>query len=364
MNVLIDIAHSAHVHLFRNLYYELEAKKHNLFLTVKDNLSTAKELLAFYKIPFMSIGQKYDSLISKALMQLTYDYKVAVLARKNNIALGVGTSINLAHASKITRMKSIVLDDDDDAVEPLFVKFVHPFSDSLLSPVALSNTRRKKDTIYYPGTHELAYLHPNRFSPDKNVLSEAGLEKGERYFVLRFNSFKAHHDVGIHGLSLENKRKLISLLKPHGKIFITTEREIDEEFKEYQIKIATHEIHSFLHYATAFFGDSQTMTSEAAVLGTPALKCNSFAGRLAVPNELEEKYQLCYSYLPENFDTFLQKAQSLLEHKDIKQEWQRKRARLLNEKIDVTSFLLWFVENYPNSTAEVKENPHIYKNFQ
>jgi len=38
------------------------------------------------------------------------------------------------------------------------------------------------------------------------------------------------------------------------------------------------------------------MTSEAAMLGTPSLKLNSFAGKLSVPNELEQKYQLCYSF--------------------------------------------------------------------
>jgi len=55
-------------------------------------------------------------------------------------------------------------------------------------------------------------------------------------------------------------------------------------------------MHSLLYYATMFIGDSQTMTSEAAMLGTPSLKLNSFAGKLSVPNELEQKYQLCYSF--------------------------------------------------------------------
>ena len=44
------------------------------------------------------------------------------------------------------------------------------------------------------------------------------------------------------------------------------------------------------------------MTSEAAILGVPALKCNTFAGRLSVPNELEQKYGLCYAYQPCEFD--------------------------------------------------------------
>ncbi len=54
--------------------------------------------------------------------------------------------------------------------------------------------QEKTGTLFYPGYHELAYLHPRRFTPDRGVLAEAGISEGERYFVLRFNAFKAHHD--------------------------------------------------------------------------------------------------------------------------------------------------------------------------
>ncbi len=364
MNILIDIGHPAHVHLLRNLYFELLSRDHKLILTIKNNLSEAKELLNYYKIPFLSIGTKSDNLFSKALKQISYDIIVARIAFQNKIDLGIGTSINLAHASKISKMKSIVLDDDDDEVQPLFTKFAHPFCDTLLSPSALIGHRKKSGTIFYAGYHELAYLHPNRFQPDRRVLEEANLQEGEKYFVLRFNSFKAHHDIGIHGLSIENKRKIIELLKPQGKIFITSERELESEFEEYRIKIEPHQIHSFLYYATMFIGDSQTMTSEAAILGTTALKCNSFAGKLSVPNELEKKHELCYSYLPEHFNDLLVKAETLLNIDKIKHIWKIRRDKMLMEKIDVSSFLIWFVENYPHSIEEFKTNLNIQEKFK
>jgi len=105
--------------------------------------------------------------------------------------------------------------------------------------------------------------------------------------LLRFNAFKAHHDIGAKGLSIENKRKLIAYLETKGKVYITSERNIDEEFKKYQLLLSPEKVHSLIYYATMLIGDSQTMTSEAAILGTPALKCNTFAGKLSVPNELE-----------------------------------------------------------------------------
>ena len=343
MNILLDINHPAHVHLLRNTYHALKEKGHTLYVSVKD-IPAAKELLAHYGIPYICIGEKDDSIARKGLDQLLYDWRIWRFVRKHRIDMGVGTSVTLAHVSRISRMKSIILDDDDDEVEPLFVKYAHPFGDVILSPDCIR--RKAKQTVYYAGTHELAYLHPKRFRPDESVLEEVGLKKGEPYFIVRFNAFKAHHDVGAKGLSKEGKRRLIALLAKHGRVFITSERDIEEEFKAYQLHIAQEKIHSLMSYATMFVGDSQTMTSEAAVLGTPAVKCNSFAGHLAVPNELEQKFGLCYAFLPEQEEAFYEKIESLLAMPDLKAEWARRREKLLQDKIDVTEFLTSFIENY------------------
>ena len=119
-----------------------------------------------------------------------------------------------------------------------------------------------------------------------------------------------------------------------------------------------------MYYATMFVGDSQTMTSEAAVLGTPAVKCNSFAGRLSVPNELEQRYGLCYSFLPEQQEVFFAKIEELLAMPDLKGEWQLRRQRMLADKIDYTRFLVWFVENYPQSRQTIIEQPEFQSQFR
>lgn len=360
MNVLIDIVHPAHVHLLRNTYFELCKRGHNVFVTVKD-IPVAKQLLTNYGIPYIDMGKKPDSLLKKGLEQLKYNWLIWKLVRKYKISVGIGSSVTLAHVSRISKMQSILLDDDDDAVEPLFVKYAHPYCDVLLTPNVIQRASRK--TLYYAGYHELAYLRPNSFTPNASILDEVGVKKGEPYFIMRFNAFKAHHDVGVEGLSIEQKRRLIEILSQKGKVFITTERNIDEEFKPYQLKVAPEKVHSLMYYATMLVGDSQTMTSEAAVLGTPALKCNSFAGRLAVPNELE-KYGLCYSYLPNQSELLFDKLEELLREPNLKQLWERKRAKMLSEKIDVTAFFTWFIENYPQSAQIMKENPDYQYNFK
>lgn len=361
MNILIDINHPAHVHLLRNVYFLLSEHGNKVLVVVKE-ITSAMKLLDLFGIPYVNIGKKDDALGKKGLDQLAYDWKLLKIVRNNHIDLGVGSSINLPHVSKLTRMKSIVLDDDDDEVEPLFVKFGHPFADAILSPV--DTPRKSKKTIYVHAYHELSYLHPNRFSPDPSVLADAGVTEGEPYFVLRFNAFKAHHDVGVVGLTIENKRRLVEMLSKKGKVFITTERNIDDEFKPYQLKVSPEKAHSLMYYATMLVGDSQTMTSEAAVLGTPAIRCNTFVGRIHYLEEEEHKYGLTYGFLPEQSEAMFEKIEELLSMPNLKEEWQLRRQKMLSEKIDYAQFLTWFIENYPESQKIMRENPEYQFRFK
>ena len=363
MNILIDIGHPGHIHLLKNLYFQLSKKGHKIFVTVK-NIKIQKELLEKYNIPYIVLGNKKDSLIGKAFSQISYNLKVLRLVKKHNIEFGIGTSMTLAHVSKLSKMKSILLDDDDDNAQELFVKYAHPFCDALLTPLALKENRKSSKSIFYDSYHELAYLHPKYFKPNSQVLEELGVDKKETFFIMRFNVFKAHHDVGINGLSLEQKLQLVNVLKPYGKIFITTERDIEPELKEYQLAVSPEKIHSLMYYMTMFLGDSQTMTSEASVLGVPALKFNSFAGKLSIPNELEDRYGLCYAYGPDSFEEYISKVKDILAKENIKDIWKRKKEVLLNEKINTTDFLVWFVENYPQSHNILKETPDYMSRFR
>jgi predicted glycosyltransferase len=355
MRIIIDIGHPAHVHLFRNLHYELKNKGHVLFVTVKD-IPSAKILLDSYQIKYIEIGGKSDSLPGKIIRQIDSDWQLFNLVRREKIELGLGSTVTLAHVSKITSMKSMVFDDDDSAVQPLFAKFAHPFSDYLISPDVLNYERKKNHHITYAGYHELAYLHPNRFKVDPGVLKEANLVEADVFFILRFNAFKAHHDVGVRGLSLDQKLQLVKLLEKKGRVFITTERDIEPELQPFQYKLPPEKIHSFIYYAQMLIGDSQTMTSEAAVLGTPAIRCNTLVGKISYLKEEEDKYGLTYGFQPQDFSRMQKKIQELLQISNLKDEWQKRRLNMLEDKIDVTSFFEWLVENFPESIKIIKSD--------
>jgi uncharacterized protein len=355
-NILVDIGHPAHVHLFRNFIEEMQLKGHKIFVLTKE-VDSIIQLLDIYGIAYTSLGKKPDSLISKYFFQILITLKTILFVRNHKIDAGIGISMTLPIVAGFTPILTFGMDDDDTAATPVFAKFINK-CDCILTPDCIKENRGVKH-IEYPSYHELAYLHPNRFVPDPAVLIEAGIKKDERFFVLRFNAFKAHHDSGMKGLNMEQKQELVNLLKGYGKVFITSEKQIESEFESYRLPVSPEKIHSLLYYATMFVGDSQTMTTEAAMLGTPAFKCNSFAGKLSIPNEIENKYRLCFSYLPEDFDKMYRNIQNHLEMPGLEKVFVKRRNQMLQDKIDLTSFLVYLVDQFPESAARVNDKVFI-----
>jgi predicted glycosyltransferase len=360
MNVLIDINHPAQVHYFRNLYFAL-LPQHKVYISSKD-IPIIARLLSAFDIPFISYGKKSSSLLGRATSQVKYDLECLRMLNQLDIDIALGSSVSNVHAALLTKAISIATTDSDLSVLPFSAKFVYPFADYLMTPDALAFQKHPKQ-ICYPGYQELAYLHPNRFTPDSSVLADCGLSEGDVFFILRFTAFKAHHDVGMYGLSKSQKWELVKLLEPYGKVMITSEVN-DPDFKQYAVPISPEKMHSLLYYASMLVCDSQTMTTEAAILGTPAFRCNTFAGKLTVIEEVEKLYDLAYSYHPRNFNWMLKKIRCLLENGDYKSEWAEKRAIMLRDKIDVTAYWAWLINNAPKALKDTKNGKVDFDQFR
>jgi len=362
MRILIDINHPAQFHYFRNIYKEL-CNKHK-FIFITKNIQIIIELMKYYDVPYLIVGDRGDSKIDKLVKECIHTYKMILFIKKNNIDIAMGVSAKAVHASFLfSKCDSIFFLDDDQDVLSSVAPYTMPFVKTGFSPDVLS-FEKSKNIIYYPGYQELAYLHPKRFTPNPEVLEKYGLSIDDKYYILRFNAFKAHHDIHEGGMNLNQKRQLIRLLEQYGKVFITTEKEIDPEFEKYRIPIAPYEMHNFLAYSQMLVSDSQTMSSEAAVLGIPSYRCNTFVGRISYLEEEEKRYGLTYGYLPRQFDWMLEAIERVLQDPDSKAKWQIKRNRMLEDKIDVTAFWIWFIDNYPASVKEVKEKDFDFGRFK
>jgi predicted glycosyltransferase len=361
MNILIDIGHPAHVHYFRNLIYEL-GKTNDIIVTTK-NIGMVIKLLQYYNIEYICLGDKGTSVFSKATKQVLFTSQIARLIKKHNIQIAMGVSVSVAQAAKVVGIFSLYFDDDDLKASPFTAITGTPLASTVLSPDVLK-FEQTKNAVYYPGYHELAYLHPRVFQPNPAVLSKYGVENTDKYFILRFNAFKAHHDLREGGMNLFQKLKLVELLTNYGKVYITSEAQLDKEFEQYKLPINPEDMHHFLYYAQMLVSDSQTMSSEAAVLGTPSFRCNTFVGRISYLEEEEKRYGLTFGYLPYQFEWMVEKIKEVLHVPVVKKDWQERRLRMLDDKIDVTAFWTWFTLNYPGSLNVWREQRIDFNEFK
>lgn len=333
MKILIDINHPGHVHFFKNIIWELQ-KKGNQVLVTASNKDIALDLLKEYGIKYINIGSYGKSLLSKIINLFVLDIKMLFIVLKfnPNYILGIASARG-AHIGWLLRKKVYIFDDTEHAKEQIALYL--PFATKVFTPsVFLTNLVKKQ--VKYNGYHEIAYLHPNWFKPDPQVLDEVGIKQDEVFFIVRFISWRATHDIGHFGFSTEGKEKLISMLEKKGKVFITSEYELPQKFEKYRIKIPYHKIHDLLYYATMYVGEGGTMASEAAILGTPSIFVNTLtAGTF---QDLEKNYQLMYCFTEEC--EAMKKIEELLKNKDIKNEWKQKSDKLFINKVDVTNFIL------------------------
>jgi hypothetical protein len=233
----------------------------------------------------------------------------------------------------------------------------------ILSPDITDCGKYNSKKIGFPSYKELAYLHPNHFMPEILEIKTFNPEL-KPYFILRLVSLLAYHDVGKQGISNDQVIKLIALLETKGKVFISAERKLPVELEKYRLLISPEKIASVLYYAQMFIGDSQTMTSEAAVLGTPAFRCNDFAGKISVMEEKEMKYGLSFNYPPSRFEEMYCKLKTFVDSKNFKEDFQKRRNKMLQDKIDLSLFMIWLFENYPRSIEEVKNRSFSFNKFK
>ncbi|MGI5970630.1 MAG: DUF354 domain-containing protein [Oscillospiraceae bacterium] len=337
MTIVVDIGHPSHAHFFKNFITVMLGKGHKIIITASEK-DIAPALLKAFGFEFINLGSYGNSLLGKILNAPVMDFKMykAVKYLKPDIFLGFG-SVRAAHAAWLLNRPSIIFDGDS---------FTYPFYRWFASTVCAFSGYdiSGKNIVSINGYKELAYLHPRWFEPDAAVMPRRPA------VLLRFVS-RAFHELGKMAFDEDFKIKLVLKLEKYADVYISSEGALPDSLERYRLKIKPEEMHSFLSGASLLVTDSGTMTVEAALLGVPVVRCDSFIGgdRLGVFQELENKYGLVYSFWEAG--PALLKAVELACTPDAKALWEKKRQRLLREKIDVTSFMVWFVENYPNSIA-------------
>jgi uncharacterized protein len=355
MKILIDIGHPAHVHYFRNFIKIMQGKGHK-FCVIARNKECTIELLKNYGIKFFSRGTGSNSLVGKFFYMVFADIFILqkALSFKPDLFMSF-TSPYPGHVAKLINKPHIGFSDTEHAKLGLLSAL--PFTNIILTPQSYFKNLGSKQ-IRFNGFMELCSLHPNYFQPNENIFKLLGVNKSQKYAIIRFVSWNASHDVGQLGLDYQTKLELVGLLSKEMRVFISGEKELPSEFKKFQIKIPPERMHDVLYFATLFIGEGATMASECAILGTPAVYVNSLDA-----GTLQEQANLGLIFSFRNSVGVIKKVHELLQHSNLKEEFQLRQRRLLSNKIDVTFFMVWFIENYPQSFNILVKDPYYQSKF-
>jgi len=361
MRILIDIGHPGHVHFFKHLHDRLCFNGHDLIVTLRSK-EMAAVLLNYYRIKYSPTVGHAKNAFGKFLINLKRAYILFEIMRRNRIDISLGIAdYPLAWAAKMLGSKSLIFTDTEHVGIDRYLTF--PFADSVVTPSCYYDKVGEKQ-IEYDGYHELAYLHPNYFRPDRSVLKLLGLTLGEKYVIVRFVSWTASHDMGHSGIGLEMKRRAVKEFSKYARVFISSEKSLPDDLLPYKSPIRPEMMHSAQYYAALLYGESATMASECAVLGTPAIFVDN-EGR-GYTDEEEERYGMVFNFTEslEDQERSIIKGVGLLNTPNVKEDWQKKRTNLLSKTIDVTAFMVWLIENYPDSVKIMKENPKYQLRFK
>lgn len=337
MRILIDLTHPAHVHFFKYAARIWQEHGHQVAFAARDK-EIILDLLEAYDIPYRCLSSIRKGLFGLGIELIEHETGLIKFAKRFNpdLILNIGGTF-IVHAGKLLGVRTCVFTDTEHAT--LSNRLTFPFATWVCTPKAYNEELGPKQ-IRYVGYQELAYLHPNYFEPDPKILYELGLSSNDHYFLLRFVSWGASHDFGKRGLSDTEKIQLVKQLEPYGRVIITSEMALPAELEPYRMTIGPIFIHDLLYYASLYLGEGATMAAEAAILGTPSIYINPLsAGTI---DELSNEYHLIFQHL--SFTETLATALQILKDSSIKDQYVRNHRRMLEEKIDVTEWLVDFIE--------------------
>lgn len=339
MRILIDILHPAHAHFFRHFHDEMAGRGHELCITARAK-DRSLDLLSRFGLPYHHLSDQRSGRAGLAIELAQRTRRLLEVTRefRPDVMTGImGPTVALAGA--LRRTPAVVFYDTEFAVQTNW--FVYPLARSVCTPDCYQGKVRGTH-VTYAGYHELAYLHPNRFQPDPARLAAFGVEPNESFSIVRFVSWQAVHDRRERGLTAEQKRHLIDLLQRNGRVLVSSEAPLPPDLRALELAGPVEDVHHLMAYAQMVVGESATMSSEAAVLGVPAVFIAT-SGR-GYTDDQEKRYGLVRHFTEDEYDRAVEAIEGRLAGSP-RNFGRAARKRLLDDKIDVTQWMIDYFES-------------------
>jgi predicted glycosyltransferase len=358
MKVLIDIAHPAHVHYFRNFARIFEESGHSCLFTLR-NKGIILSLAEYYKLSYkIRSGEGNHYKLFYMIVSVINIWRFAKEFRPD-IFVDMGT-VFAAPVAFILRKPYIAFEDTEASWK---TRLLHmPFTDVVITPNTFLKDLGKKH-ITFNSTMELMYLHPE-LRGEKIISEEEKISEDldKNIILLRFVSWDAHHDKGEKGISPDEKVKLVNLLSGKYEVVISSEGDLPASLRRYANKSAPSLIHDLISKSKYVITEGATMASESVVLGTPVIYVNSIIN--GNTKNQAEKGLLLIANGSRNLQDTVNEVEKMYSNSALLLDFKTKCEIYLKSKINPTSFLIWFIEHWPDSFRIMKDNPEYQNRFK
>ncbi|MEM6795591.1 MAG: DUF354 domain-containing protein [Acidobacteriota bacterium] len=340
--ILVDLTHPAHVHFFRHSIEAWRERGHEVVLTARDK-DIAVELLDRLGWAHRDLGAARSGLGGLAVELVTRTVSLSRWVRRlrPDVLTAIGGTW-IAPVGRLCGVPSIVFYDTENAT--LSNLLTYRLATVISTPDCYAGRVPERKHLTYPGYHELAYTHPRRLTPDPGRLAAFGLDAREPFLFVRAVSWGASHDVRDHGFT--DLEAAVRRLEPYGRVVISSEGALPTALEPLRLRGPEEEVHHVLAHARLYLGESATMASESATLGTPALFLSTSVR--GYTDEQGRRYGLTFTFSDrrEGQEQALRQAVSILEDPESSRRFAAARGRLLADKIDVTDHVVQLVERW------------------
>jgi uncharacterized protein len=340
MRLLIEAHHPAHIHFFKHAIAEWVRRGDQVKLIGRDRDVMRKLLEAYDFIPADIATEQSKNNHFPLREMLMRQYRVADQIFRFGPDLVLSLMGSYTQPAALLRVPNFIFTDSE--FQSFNHQIAHPFATRIYTPECFWKELGPKQHRY-KGYHELAFLHPSRFTPRESILSTLGLPK-HGYVVVRVSAWDTLHDVGQSGFGGALDEFLHAVLK-HYPVLIVPERGIlPEHWQHLKMQVAPEYFHDVLAFAKFVVSEGASTASEAACLGVPSVYLNSTSRGYLDDIELNYGLVSCHT----DSRSALRKVHEWLASPLPLATTEAARARLIADHLDVTSFVVREVDNFLN----------------
>ncbi len=345
MNILIDINHPAHVHYFRNFIKQMETKGHR-FCVVNRNSKMINQLLDYYNINHVIRNKRPKKKGTIASLINLLKMIVWCIRESTNfhpdLYIGFGSSA-CSITSFLFNKPCILMDDTEH--NTMNHRLYLPFCSVVLTPFYFSKdlqSSKKSKQIRFNGYVEQLYLHSSQYKKNTDVLVELGI-KPKEYVIVRYIAYDAHHDMAVHPLSDDTKKKIVIEIAKRYRVLVSLEKGVDDPFyNDFLLNISPEKMHDLEANAKFMVTEGATMASESFVHGVPFLyinplkcgnidyECSNYPDRCFQTTDNNEVFNIINQLIKIDIDSDMAKRE------------------VEKQTINPTAFLVDYIEKYLN----------------